>query len=158
MSALLAQFQPRTLTEWMARDHAVLDQRLDDVSRMVDDGELERADHHFTDVSEHALAHMQVEESHIFPRFERLTGIDEDGPTALLRWEHNEMRQALDEMRTALARGHAADFHRAREAYERLDSQHRVSEHRLMFPLIDQVLGEDELSSLVAELDNRSNK
>jgi hemerythrin-like domain-containing protein len=158
MSALLARFEPRTLTEWMAHDHAELDRRLDDVSRMVDDGELERADHHFADVFEHAQHHMELEERVLFPRFERLTGIDQDGPTALLRWEHREMRNALGDMRQALAQGRAVEFHRARGAYEWLDSQHRVTEHRLMFPLIDQVLGEDELASLIAELDNRSNK
>ena len=142
----------------MAQDHAELDRRLDDVSRMVDDGELERADHHFSDVFEHAQRHLELEEHVVFPRFERLTGIDDDGPTALLRWEHREMRQALDDMLEALVRGNAVEFHRAREAYARLDSQHRVSEHRLMFPLIDQLLGEVELASLLAELDNRSNK
>ena len=142
----------------MTHDHTVLDLRLDDVSRMVSDGELERADHHFPDAYEQALTHMESEEALIFPLFERTTGTDIDGPTALLRWEHRELRQALEDMRSALARGHAADFHRAREAYARLDSQHHVSEHRLMFPLIDQVLEAGEVASLVAELDKRSKR
>jgi len=158
MPAVLAHFGPRTLTEWMARNHAILELQLDDVTRMVDDGELERADHHFPDAEEIVRRRIEIEERYVFPLFERITSTDAEGPTALLRWEHRELGQALGEMRVALEAGNATDFRRAREAFARVESQHRIAEDRLLFPLVDHVLDGNALAELVTLLDNRSTR
>jgi iron-sulfur cluster repair protein YtfE (RIC family) len=142
----------------MAHNHTVLDVLLREIALMVEDGEFERADNHFPDAEAHALRRMDLEEQVTYPQFERLTGIDADGPTAILRWEHREMREALAAMRVALAEGNVGDFHRAYEAFTRLESQHRVSEDRLLFPLIDQLLEGNALGELIARLDNRSTR
>jgi len=73
MPAVLAHFGPRTLTEWMARNHAILELQLDDVTRMVGDGELERADHHFPDTEAIIRRRIEAEERYVFPLFERFT-------------------------------------------------------------------------------------
>ncbi len=52
----------------------------------------------------------------------------------------------------------AGDFRRAHEAFVRLESQHRICEDRLLFPLVDHVLEENALADLVTLLANRSTR
>lgn len=81
-------------------------------------------------------AHFQAEEQTLFPRFEEATGMT-CGPTAVMRSEHAEMRDALERLRDALARQDAEDYAGEAETFLILMQQHNMKEENILYPMCD---------------------
>lgn len=94
--------------------------------------------------------HIAAEEELLFPAFEAATGRSPlGGPTEIMRIEHEQLREVLEQMRGALA---SAEASRYRALYERLFTlmlQHNIKEERMMYPMLDRALGE-QADALIA--------
>lgn len=96
------------------------------------------------------LAHFGVEEDILFPTFEQRTGMA-GGPTQVMRGEHVQMRDLLQQMDAALAQKDADGFGGAAETLLIMMQQHNMKEENILYPMIDQALGQDgDLSSRIA--------
>jgi iron-sulfur cluster repair protein YtfE (RIC family) len=96
------------------------------------------------------LAHFSVEEEVLFPAFEQRTGMA-GGPTQVMRGEHVQMRDLLRQMDEALAQKNADGFGGAAETLLIMMQQHNMKEENILYPMIDQALGQDgEIQSRVA--------
>ena len=96
------------------------------------------------------LAHFGVEEDVLFPAFEQRTGMS-GGPTQVMRHEHAQMRELIGQMDAALAQQHADGFGGAAETMFVMMQQHNMKEENILYPMIDQAVGQDgELSSRIA--------
>lgn len=91
--------------------------------------------------------HIAVEEELLFPAFEERTGMD-GGPTAMMRIEHEQMRGLFAEMRAALAARDAAGYLAAARTLLALLQQHNAKEENMMYPMLDEALGEDAAALL----------
>jgi len=98
-------------------------------------------------------AHLASEEDTLFPAFEAATGM-QGGPTSVMRAEHGQMRQLLDELRAALDAKNADDFGGAAETLLVLMQQHNLKEEHMLYPMCDRALGGDGelLARVKAEL------
>lgn len=96
------------------------------------------------------LAHLAAEENILFPAFENATGIRQ-GPTQVMRMEHEQMRGLVAQMNTALAARDADTFGGAAETLLILMQQHNMKEENILYPMCDQSLG-SQIESLCAEL------
>jgi len=83
--------------------------------------------------------HFAKEEGVLFPSFEQATG-STMGPTQVMRTEHVQIRELVNEMLDALA-------HEDRERYLGLSEtllvmmqQHNIKEEQILYPMSDQVL------------------
>jgi iron-sulfur cluster repair protein YtfE (RIC family) len=95
------------------------------------------------------LAHFSVEEEVLFPAFEQRTGMA-GGPTQVMRGEHVQMRDLINQMDGALAQKDADGFGGAAETLLIMMQQHNMKEENILYPMIDQALGQDgELQSRV---------
>jgi iron-sulfur cluster repair protein YtfE (RIC family) len=95
------------------------------------------------------LAHFGVEEEVVFPAFENRTGMA-GGPTQVMRGEHAQMRDLLRQMDAALAQKDADAFGGAAETLLVMMQQHNMKEENILYPMIDQAMGQDgELSSRI---------
>lgn len=86
--------------------------------------------------------HIEVEEGLLFPAFEERTGMS-SGPTEVMRIEHEQMRILFARMRTATAAKDRAEYENAAEAFLSLMQQHNAKEEDMMYPMLDQALGEE---------------
>ena len=96
------------------------------------------------------LAHFGVEEDVLFPAFEERTGMT-GGPTQVMRSEHAQMRDLVRQMDGALEQKSADGFGGAAETLLVMMQQHNMKEENILYPMIDQAIGQDgELSSRMA--------
>jgi iron-sulfur cluster repair protein YtfE (RIC family) len=146
--------RPATVSDYMMRDHRRLDEILADVVRMVDDGELERADHNFGDFDKGMARHIRMEEGSLFPAFE-VRSPSGAHPIAVMQREHRLIESALGEMRLALARGAVSAFREAHRRLVELLEAHNLKEERVLYPAIDRVLGAVERADLIARMRHR---
>lgn len=126
----------------LSHDHDTVDLLLAEVLGAVAADELARAAGTLRELVSHVARHMDFEERILFPIFESATRQDAgQGPTALLRDEHDRIRSALAEMTHALAEASREPFARALGELEALLPGHNVREERVLYRVVDRVLG-----------------
>ena len=96
------------------------------------------------------LSHFAREEEILFPEFEQRTGMT-GGPTQVMRLEHEQMRDALEGMTTAVSDRDADTYLGLAETLLMLMRQHNIKEERILYPMADQALS-DLAPGLVARM------
>jgi len=83
--------------------------------------------------------HLTMEETVLFPAFEARTGMSE-GPTQVMRMEHEQMRGLMQDMAGAFAAGDRNACLGLSETLNMLMQQHNLKEENMLYPMSDQVL------------------
>lgn len=83
--------------------------------------------------------HLTMEETVLFPAFEARTGMSE-GPTQVMRMEHEQMRGLMQDMAGAFAAGDRDACLGLSETLNMLMQQHNLKEENMLYPMSDQVL------------------
>ena len=95
--------------------------------------------------------HFQMEEKVMFEEFERKTGMTQ-GPTAMMRHEHTQMRGLMEQMKEALEAGDKDKFFGTTETFMILQQQHNMKEEQMLYPMAQQHL--DAESDRIVEMMN----
>ncbi|MBZ0106074.1 MAG: hemerythrin domain-containing protein [Sulfuricella denitrificans] len=96
---------------------------------------------HFHNALRH---HFAMEEEVLFPSFEARTGMTQ-GPTQVMRMEHRQMTDLLNQLSEALASQDADAFLGDCETLLIIMQQHNMKEEQMLYHMADQVLaGETE--------------
>ena len=95
--------------------------------------------------------HLTMEEDVLFPAFEARTGM-RTGPTEVMRMEHAQMRGLLQEMAGAVTNADESRYLGLSETLNMLMQQHNLKEENMLYPMSDQVLG-DERDSLIRAME-----
>ncbi len=102
----------------------------------------------------HAMEqHLHAEEELLFPAFEAATGMSE-GPTSVMRHEHEQMRTLFRQMSEALAAQSSEDYLGASETLLILMQQHNAKEEQILYPMLDQMLS-PQAADLMPQLEAR---
>ena len=90
-----------TILEFMRVDHDRLDNkiRIYSAEKLVD---IEKAENIFLFFKSELERHIIWEEDILFPVFERKTGIEDGGPTSVMRMEHIQIKKHLQEIKRKL--------------------------------------------------------
>jgi regulator of cell morphogenesis and NO signaling len=94
--------------------------------------------------------HMRCEEEILFAAIERRLG-SRSGPTGVMHAEHRRILDALDRLEERV-RARRLDSDEEEAALIELLQTHNFKEDRVLYPMIDRILGEDERRRLLAEL------
>lgn len=97
--------------------------------------------------------HIQWEEKILFPVFEGKTGMHDTGPTAVMREEHRQIRELLQTIEKRLGDGSARTDHEEALLTGHL-GLHNMKEERILYPAIDQSIGEPERKKIFLEIEN----
>lgn len=89
---------------------------------------------HFARFSTEVEHHLSLEENTLFPAFESATGMLH-GPTAVMRGEHQEMRELLEDMQRALDAQQRDVFLGLGETLLILTQQHNMKEENMLYPM-----------------------
>ncbi len=88
-------------------------------------------------------SHLQREELVLFPAFEEQTGSTQ-GPTAVMRQEHIQMRALVQQMTTAVTAQDTEEFLGGADTLQILISQHNMKEEQILYPMSDQAIQNTE--------------
>lgn len=138
------------ITQHMQQDHVEIDRIAERAAAAAEGGagpEFEREGGEFL---RRLQRHIEIEEELLFPAFESRTGMVEAGPSAQMRIEHGQMQPILEAMRCAVAARDGGGYRLAAQALREILVPHNRKEEQVMYPMIDQVLG-DEVAALLSE-------
>ena len=84
--------------------------------------------------------HFQMEERVMFVEFETKTGMTQ-GPTAMMRQEHTQMRGLMAQLLEAINNDNKDNFFGLTETLMILLQQHNMKEEQMLYPMAQQHLG-----------------
>ncbi len=84
--------------------------------------------------------HFEMEENVLFPAFEQETGMTQ-GPTQVMRTEHQQMRELFTRMNAAIAAKDADEYAGLSETLLILLQQHNLKEENVLYPMAEQAFG-----------------
>ena len=128
------------VTTYMTGDHRHCDDLFATLEAAVgaDDWEAAAAG---TDAFLEAMRHhFELEETLLFPEFERLTGMSM-GPTRIMRMEHEQMRGLFAELAAAVSARDGDTALGVADTLNVLMQQHNLKEEEILYPMTDQALG-----------------
>jgi len=132
-----------SILAFMTQDHRHCDDNCAATEESVAAGRWDEAGQNWTTFRNALETHLNREEGILFPAFEAQTG-NTQGPTAMMRMEHEQMRSLVAEMDEAITARDADSFLGLAETLMILTQQHNMKEEQILYPMIDQVLGDPD--------------
>jgi iron-sulfur cluster repair protein YtfE (RIC family) len=138
------------LSKFMKADHRACDDSFANMENAVADENWANASKVFESFASDLNHHFDIEENVMFPAFEAR----EQGhcnPTPVMIMEHTQMRNVLKAMRDDLEAKNKEHFFGLSETLMMTMQQHNMKEEQMMYPMIDESLG-DESQMLLDEM------
>ena len=139
-----------TILEFLGGDHRLCDDLFASAEAAVAQNNWDSARSLFDRFLAAMAHHLAMEEEVLFPAFEARTGMSE-GPTQVMRMEHEQMRTLFQDMARAVADANRNSYLGLSETFNMLMQQHNLKEENMLYPMSDQVLG-GERDSLVRSM------
>jgi hemerythrin-like domain-containing protein len=143
-----------TITSYLGSDHKRCDDLFADTETCVADQRWPDAENllkGFNDALEH---HFSMEEKVLFLAFEQAIGSSE-GPTAVMRMEHKQIRAILAMLHEALGERNADAFFGCSETLNTMLQQHNMKEESILYLMSDRMLSgrQDEIIGAMRDID-----
>jgi len=126
---------------YLTEDHRHCDMLLAQAEELVLEKKFKAAIKAIEEFSKAMLNHLEREELILFPAFEERTGMTE-GPTQMMRVEHNQMRQLLDQLNEAIVSENEKKFFGLSETLLIFVQQHNSKEEQMLYQMADNKLGD----------------
>lgn len=139
-----------TISDFLAPDHQRCDNLFAVAEAAAARGDWDNAATGFAHFQNAMLHHFAMEEEIMFPAFETRTGMTQ-GPTAMMRSEHRQMTDLLNQMAEAAARKDSDTFLGDAETLLIIMQQHNMKEEQMLYQMADQVLA-GELEELIGRM------
>jgi DUF438 domain-containing protein len=133
-------FTMSCISRYLAQGHRHCDELFVAAENDVADGRIAEAEARHAAFQLEMEMHFNMEENVMFPAFEDATGMTE-GPTAMMRMEHTQMRELLSRMKTALADRNGREYLGLSETLLMIMQQHNFKEEQILYPMADDALG-----------------
>jgi regulator of cell morphogenesis and NO signaling len=146
--------QTQSINQHYTEDH----QRLDDLFHEFQNfkaSDRRKAEKSFGEFKAGLERHIVWEEEILFPAFEKKFDHLQGGPTAVMRFEHCEIRKYLDAIARKLAEQNLHTDHEEMGLGTVL-SAHNHKEEGILYPMMDQVFSEQERAAMFLEMNIQS--
>ena len=127
------------ISQFMIQEHRNCDTLFAAAEQATAKANWEEAEVQFLAFSNETLRHFQREEEELFPAFEAQTGSSE-GPTQVMRYEHEQVRGLIGKMATALESQDTDAYLSLSESMMILLQQHNMKEEQMLYAMCDRVL------------------
>ena len=128
-----------SISRLMTDDHRRCDDFLAEAELAVGKKDAAAAPKAFEHFRQAILAHFESEEKTLFPAFEARTGMSM-GPTRVMRMEHSQMRDLLEEAGAALKEADFDNYLGLSETLLIMMQQHNMKEESMLYPMCEQHL------------------
>ena len=140
-----------TISGFMRADHARLDTTFEEFKRLGND-EIDRGKSLFFDFNAGLRRHIIWEEDILFPIFERATGMHDSGPTEVMRMEHRQIKQILEEIKEKVTAGILVGIQEAENGLLEVLGSHNQKEENILYPAIDQLSDEEQTEQVISRM------
>jgi len=140
------------ITSFMTADHKQCDDIFVEFENHISSenwSELASAWQSFTKILNH---HLTLEESILFPEFESATGMSQ-GPSAVMRAEHKQIRSMVNEIQEAINSQDSAQCQGVADTLMIMIQQHNMKEEQMLYPMCDQHLDAQRVLSAFKTVD-----
>ncbi|MFA6760468.1 MAG: hemerythrin domain-containing protein [Sulfuricurvum sp.] len=143
------------IKEFLSQDHSSCDELFASMEDAVA-ADISSAKEAFVAFRDATERHFQMEERVMFLEFEQKTGMSE-GPTAVMRHEHTQMRSLMEDMAKAIEAKDSDKFFGSSETLMILMQQHNMKEEQMLYTMAQQHLSAEAprivemMSSMVVE-------
>ncbi len=137
-----------SIKEYLTGDH----RRCDELFAIMEDKaatSIEDAKEAVGEFIKETERHFQLEERIMFPKFEQKTGMVQ-GPTAVMRHEHSQMRALMKQMQESIEVNNKDRFFGTCETMMILMQQHNMKEEQMLYTIAQQHLSAQ--SQLIVEM------
>ncbi|MFA5454574.1 MAG: hemerythrin domain-containing protein [Sulfurimonas sp.] len=144
-----------TIKEYLTASHGECDELFANMEDAVSKS-IERAKEAYETFAKEIERHFQMEERVMFLEFEQKTGMTQ-GPTAMMRHEHAQMRNLIAEMGKAIEAKDKDKFFGNSETLMILMQQHNMKEEQMLYTMAQQHLSAesdrivDMMRSMIAQ-------
>jgi len=140
-----------TILEFMSEDHDRLDNKIKMYSteKLVN---VERAEGIFILFKSELERHIIWEEDILFPIFESKTGIKDGGPTSVMKMEHIQIKNHLQEIKRKLHAKNIQDPCKEEVALFKVLESHNQKEENILYPEIDNLTSEHEKELMIKQM------
>ncbi len=130
------QVVSENIKHFMELDHSRCDQLYADGEAAILDDKIDLGKELIEAFVLNMERHFNMEEKIFFPAFEERTGMTQ-GPTQVMRMEHQQMKNILTQMKDALAEDDSETVLSAGETLLILMQQHNLKEEGMLYPMAD---------------------
>ena len=135
-----------TISSFLTKDHRACDEEFANLGNAVASDNWEESAIKLNKFITDLLHHFDMEEKVMFPTFEEVTGMTQ-GPTMIMRMEHDQMRQLLNALQEDLDKKDKNHFFGVSESLMMLMQQHNMKEEQMLYAMADV-----HLASLVPQV------
>lgn len=125
-----------TISSFLTTDHRACDEEFADMENAVASGDWDLSAEKLNKFITDLLHHFDMEEKVMFPTFEDVTGMIQ-GPTMIMRMEHDQMRQLLNALQEDLEKKDKNHFFGVSESLMMLMQQHNMKEEQMLYAMAD---------------------
>ncbi len=145
-----------TISSFLTQDHRACDEEFAALENAVAKDDWAEVENIYNKFSTDLISHFDMEEKVMFPIFEEKTGMSE-GPTQVMRMEHSQMSQILEQMKEDIDKKNKNHFFGLSETLMMLMQQHNMKEEQMLYRMADAHLNA-EVDSVIAKMKEIGNK
>jgi len=127
------------ISNYMKQEHRECDALFAKTEEAIASENWDEANTQFLNFADETLRHFKKEEEELFPAFETQTGMTE-GPTQVMRYEHEQVRNLLGKMAEALENNDRDAALSLAESLMILLQQHNMKEEQMLYAMCDNQL------------------
>ncbi len=143
------------ISQYMTPEHRECDTLYAQAESFVASNDWQQAKEAYLKFADETLLHFKKEEEDLFPAFEQQTG-GAEGPTKVMRFEHEQVRGLLGKMAEAVENSDKDAFLSLGESIMILLQQHNMKEEQMLYAMCDRVIGKEQREDLIAKMDQES--
>jgi len=142
----------QTITALYEKDHDRLDE-LFKTFQTSKRSDFRKAKEAFKELKVGLQRHIVWEEELLFPMWEEKTGMIEDGPTPVMRFEHEQIKKLLEAIHQKVEQQNL-ESDQEEQALLNLLGSHNRKEEKALYPAIDNVTNADERATIFSNMNS----
>jgi hemerythrin-like domain-containing protein len=140
------------LSNYLTHEHRECDTIFAETEKLVAAEKWDEAEKRFLSFSDKTLLHFKKEEEEFFPDFETETGSAE-GPTRVMRYEHDQVRGLFGKMAEAIEKRDKSASLSLLESMMILLQQHNMKEEQMLYAMSDRIFSPENKNALIERMD-----
>jgi len=141
-----------SISNYLTNEHRLCDDIFAKAERAAAKGDFEETKEEFLKFADETLLHFKKEEEEFFPLFEEVTG-SSDGPTMVMKYEHEQVRGLMGKMAEAIENKDKDAYLSLAESMMILLQQHNMKEEQMLYAMADRVVDNTKAQELINKME-----
>jgi hemerythrin-like domain-containing protein len=140
------------ISNYLTSEHRECDNIFARAENQIAQENWEEGQKSFLEFANETLKHFKKEEEELFPEFEAKSG-SSDGPTKVMRFEHDQVRGLLGKMAEAIEKKDKDAYLSMAESMMILLQQHNMKEEQMLYAMCDRIMMPEEKSNIIEKME-----